>query len=132
MSTEKREKPGGSTRFKKGQVANPTGRPVGVPNKITTQMRETMHEIFMNNKDKIQEDLDSLDAKDRLNFMAKLFPYYMPTLTATKGEITVKHTGAEHLSSEELYKKVLTLTLQLPQSIELQQSADIEDHEELR
>lgn len=125
MSEEKTEKTGGKKLFKPGQVANPNGRPKGVQNKITTQMRETMHEIFMNNIDKIQADLDSLDPKDRLNFIAKLFPYYMPTLTATKGEITVKHTGAEHLTSEELYRKVLTLTLQL------QQPNKIDEHEEL-
>ncbi|TKC01242.1 hypothetical protein [Pedobacter cryotolerans] len=112
MEQENNEKQPGKKLFKKGQVANPYGRPVGAPNKITTQMRETMHEIFMNNKDKIQEKLDQLDdPKDWLNFVAKLFPYFMPSLTATKGEITVKHTGAEHLNSEELYQKVLTLKL---------------------
>ena len=96
--------------FKPGQVANPNGRKPGTPNKITTQMRESMHDFFMNNKEKIQEDFEALEPKDRLNFISKLFPYFMPSLTATKSEVNVKHTGAEHLATEQLHEILLKIS----------------------
>lgn len=103
MSEEKREKTGGKKQlFKKGQVANPHGRPKGVPNKITTQTRELMLNFFMGNMDTMQSDFDAMEAKDKMNFRAKMFPYFMPTLTATKVEKTVNHTGFEHVSTDKL------------------------------
>ena len=97
-------------QFQPGQVANPHGRPVGAPNKITTQMRETMHEVFMNNKDKIQEKLDELtDPKDWLNFISKLFPFYMPTMTATKIEKTINHNMLNEYSTQKLHELFLTI-----------------------
>ena len=96
--------------FKPGQVGNPLGRKPGTPNKITTQMRESMHDFFIDNKEKIQADFDALKPKDRLNFISKLFPYFMPSLTATKSEVNIKHTGAEHLGTEQLHELILKLS----------------------
>ena len=109
MSEENTDKPPGKSLFKKGQSGNPSGRARGVPNRITTQMRETMHDLFLANKDKMQEKLNQLDAKDWMHFFVKLMPYFMPTLTATKSEITIKHTGAEHLESKELSEFIIQL-----------------------
>lgn len=107
MKPPKKNKP---NQFQPGQVANPHGRPSGSPNKITTQMRETMHEVFMNNKDKIQEKLDELtDPKDWLNFISKLFPFYMPTMTATKIEKTINHTILDEVSTQRLHQLILTI-----------------------
>lgn len=111
MNEKDPKKPDKPHLFTVGKVANPNGRPKGSPNKITTQMKETMHQIFLNNTDRIQEDLDALEPKDRLNFISKLFPYFMPALTATKSEVTHKHTGAEHLSNPELHKLILTFNI---------------------
>jgi hypothetical protein len=103
-------KPLKPNQFQPGEVNNPKGRPLGAPNKITTQMRETMHEVFMNNKEKIQEKLDELtDPKDWLNFISKLFPFYMPTMTATKVEKTINHNILTEVSTERLHQLILTI-----------------------
>ncbi len=111
MSEEREKKPGGKNLFKPGQVSNPNGRPAGVPNKITSQMRETFTDIFNNNKDKIQADIDLLEPKDRVKFWIELMPYFLPRLTASKAELTVKHTGLEGLLDKELTKLAQTLEI---------------------
>ena len=101
---QKTEKP---HLFKEGQIANPKGRGKGTVNKITNQMRTTFADLFEDNKHQIQVDLDSLEPKDRMRLWVDLLPYFTPKLVATKAEITVKQTGAEHLSSAELTKYTL-------------------------
>lgn len=118
MSTEKDPKEGEkkvmserrkATLFKPGELANPNGRPKGVPNKITTQMREAMTNIWNNNVDKIQADLDALEPKDRLNFLKEMWPYFVPKLQLVRSEATVHHTGIEGLSDQRLTQFILTI-----------------------
>lgn len=67
------------TKFEKG---NP-GRPKGAKNKSTQLMKDRIQALFDDNFDKIQEDLESLEAKDRLKFLTDLMPYLMPKLQST-------------------------------------------------
>ena len=96
------EKPGGKTLFKPGESGNPSGKPKGAVNKVTNQMRETFSAIFEDNKEKIQEDLDKVDPKDRLQFWVAMMPYFMPKLTAIRAEHSISGTGHETRTSTEL------------------------------
>jgi hypothetical protein len=66
-------------KFQKG---NP-GRPKGAKNKVNAQMRDLIQQLFDDNFDTIQEDLESLDPKDRLKFLSDLLPYLLPKLQST-------------------------------------------------
>jgi acyl carrier protein len=66
----------------KGKTGNPNGRPKGKQNKTTTELKEAINLIVSNNIDKLQRDIDSLEAKDRLVFIEKLFKYSIPPLQA--------------------------------------------------
>ncbi|GHB45650.1 hypothetical protein [Mongoliitalea lutea] len=66
-------------KFEKGNA----GRPKGAKNKVNTQMRDLIQQLFDANFDTIQEDLESLEPKDRLKFMTDLLPYLLPKLQST-------------------------------------------------
>jgi hypothetical protein len=59
------------------------GRPKGAVNKTTSLMKDRIQSLFDDNFEKIQEDLEALEAKDRLKFMTDLMPYLMPKLQST-------------------------------------------------
>lgn len=48
----------------KGTTNNPLGRPKGVPNKITAQMRDTMREVVSGNASKVQGLFDRIADED--------------------------------------------------------------------
>lgn len=66
----------------KFEIGNP-GRPKGAKNKVNTQMRDLIQQLFDDNFDTIQQDLESLESKDRLKFMTDLLPYLIPKLQST-------------------------------------------------
>src|SRR5690606_19081510 len=95
--------------YKKGHAGNPKGRS-GSPNRITKMGRERIIKLLDNNWQKIQEDLDSLEPKDRLNFLEKMMSYTIPKLSMVKGDFDIKGTGAETLTSAELTQFIVQVT----------------------
>lgn len=112
-------------QFQPGQVANPNGRPKGSLNKLNSQMREIMYEFFEGNLDTMQADFEAMEPKDRMAFRAKMFQFYMPTMTASKIEKTINHTGYEHMTTEKLAQ--LVFTINQPSDID---HVDVEENEQ--
>jgi len=81
MSDDKRDEQG---KF----VAGNSGRPVGSKNQTSSQIRDTFQLLLENNIEKIQEDLNELEPKDRIKLLLDLSNYILPKLRTTeyKGE----------------------------------------------
>jgi len=69
--------------FQKGNT-NSQGRPKGSKNKATGELREFVNDFIKENTDKIQNDFDSLDPKERIDTLIKLLEYSLPKLNRTE------------------------------------------------
>lgn len=75
-----------------GYTNNPHGRKKGKPNKVTKELRETLHDAFKEEIENIPATLASLEtAKDKLDMLVKFLPYLLPKLQT----VTITDTEAE-------------------------------------
>jgi hypothetical protein len=56
------------------------GREKGTPNKLTKELRSILKVVIYNELENIEERLDKLDPKQRIDLMIKLMPYIFPKL----------------------------------------------------
>ena len=87
----------------KGKTNNPNGRPKGVPNKMTADLKSRIAQIVENGFEAIETDLEVLEAKDRVNAYLKFLEYLLPKQRETK--IDVSSLSDEEV--EELLNKAL-------------------------
>ena len=82
----------------KFQKVNP-GRQKGARNKSTLLIRDRIQGLFDTNFETIQDDLESLEPKDRLKFLSDLLPYLAPKLQSTNYSQTL---DLDNLNEEEI------------------------------
>jgi hypothetical protein len=93
-------------RDDKGRFAEGNeGRPKGSVNKSSNEIRETFQLLLSNNLEKIQDDLNELEPKDRIKLLLDLASFIIPKmksvdLTADKKE-TILIDFSEDISFEE-------------------------------
>ncbi|MDC3337657.1 hypothetical protein OAW23_07285 [Flavobacteriales bacterium] len=56
------------------------GRAKGTPNKLTKELRSVLKEVVYNELRRIEERLDELEPKQRLELVIKLMPYVFPKM----------------------------------------------------
>jgi hypothetical protein len=66
--------------LKKGMINNPTGRPKGVQNRVTTEIKEVINQFINDNIGNLQNEFNNLESKDKLRFLIDLLPYVIPKL----------------------------------------------------
>lgn len=62
----------------KGFTNNIHGRPKGVPNKITTELRSMLNDFVTEQFDTIKQDFGRLEPKEKLIYYEKLLQYCLP------------------------------------------------------
>jgi len=90
-------------KFEKG---NP-GKPAGAKNKVNTEVRGMIQKLFDDNYDKIQQDLEDLDPKDRLKFLADLLPYLAPKLQSTTHSTEIDLEGMSEEQLDKLIERII-------------------------
>lgn len=94
--------------MKKGHTNNPNGRPKGVPNKMTTEVRQWLSLLIDKNRKQVEKDLKELEPKERLQMLEKLMQYVIPKQQAVSATIDY-----ERLSDEQLNIVIHELTKDL-------------------
>lgn len=79
-------------RPKNCEKAKGSGRKKGTPNRITTKTREVIYKVTSEyfNSEEFEEDLKTLDPKERLLVMEKLLNYSVPKLQSTTVGLTTE------------------------------------------
>ncbi|MDG1934656.1 MAG: hypothetical protein P8I52_07180 [Flavobacteriales bacterium] len=54
------------------------GREKGTPNKLTKEIRKILNDIIHKELEKAEENLNTLEPKQRLELLIKLMPYVLP------------------------------------------------------
>ena len=54
------------------------GRQKGTPNRLTKELRTILKDVLYNELENIEELLDSLETKERLDMLIKLMPFALP------------------------------------------------------
>lgn len=67
------------------------GRKKGTPNKTTAEIREKYQTLISESIDKLKEDIEALDPKDRIKAILELSKFVIPTLKATDLTIDGAH-----------------------------------------
>jgi len=82
-------------RDDKGRFAEGNkGRPKGSVNKSSNEIREAFQLLLSNNLEKIQDDLNELEAKDRIKLLLDLASFIIPKMKA----IDVKSENTETIT----------------------------------
>jgi hypothetical protein len=72
--------------FEKGYSGNLNGRPPGIPNKVTMQLREMITDFLENNFEQVKRDFKRLPPKERARLYVDLLQYGLPKLQAMQIE----------------------------------------------
>lgn len=82
--------------FHKGKSGNPNGRPTGIKNKATADLRQQINLLLEEQFGQVQTDLLNLEPKDRVNAWLRLLEFAVPKLQRSETVIDLsKMTDAE-------------------------------------
>jgi len=87
----------------KGKTGNPNGRPKGVQNKVSGELKVWVQKLLDENRQTFESDLKNIDPVQRLQILEKMLNYCVPRLQSISIEEQVK---AEYSELETLLHKM--------------------------
>lgn len=84
------------------------GRKAGIPNKVTSDLREWVNALVNNNREQMISDLKKLTPDKRLMFLEKLMSYCVPKMQQNNITMNIDKLSDEDLDLivNELIKKI--------------------------
>ncbi len=73
---------------KKGHTNNPNGRPKGIPNKSTNELRQLLHSFIEHNFKQLQVDFDALEPYQRLKMLERLLKFVLPPMVTDLSQLS--------------------------------------------
>ena len=84
--------------MEKGKTNNPGGRPRGVPNKMTGELRESMKNFLDGNFKLIVRDFKKLKPEKRIELYERFLKYVLPALSSTDISLNIDKMTDEEVS----------------------------------
>ena len=89
------------TRNNKGQFASGNiGKPKGAKNKVTSEQRERIEKVLAMLDETLDEDLEKMKAKERVDLWAALQEYIQPKLQRTQVEVDANEEQVTKITFE--------------------------------
>jgi len=80
-------------RDDKGRFAEGNeGRPKGIPNKTTTEIREAFSELLQGNLEQLKVDIASLEPKERVKLLLDMAQFVVPKLRSIDLQSDIEET----------------------------------------
>lgn len=75
------------------------GRQKGTPNRVTRDLREWIERLIDDNRDQLEDDLQALDPKERLDVVEKYMQYVLPRRQAVRADVSVDELSDEQIDA---------------------------------
>jgi len=116
---------------KKGHTNNPHGRPPGIPNKATSDLRQFVRTILEENKNLFRSDLRKVSPEVRLAIYERLLQYVLPKqqhqLVTIQEQVSVEYIELERLLLAAPDQAVIKISEKVLQLQKLAEDAKIEE-----